>query len=1473
MAAPKCNITDAQKAASDKATVKAVNAAQQTGQATVLSQMAGYSQYQTAQSSAAPPLRKLVTPPPTKVKGKHNLINYYLGEGLVGQQVVDAMASAGYKIKVADVNANIKHYGTDKIPASQPKADLTAAKAKAAAAIKQAEDALKMSQGSPSTASSKDVDAAVGDLAPAPPLLPGEDAIVKQFGALSEAMSQDVINAVHAAGGTKADAVTLVQKKYKQQGISNVQADKFVDEHWPSASSPPPAPVVDDELPTLVQAMETQLGKDWKDWGAGDVKNAAFELGFTEAQAKKVFIESGGTETLWEDLFADSYNQMLALKANVDMTATPIQGFTVAEANKVADDMLKLYGQTPDDIDVVRKLIDEGYASDEIKLVMQQLGVTPTETDSLMQQIINIDNIEDAADTFTVPEAPTVSLDALLYDGYVNTADQLKAFVDKAKSFGHSDDAIKQFFADKKDVLGWESHEVLAALHHAYNTLSYAKQLEKQFVEKYYASAGFTTEEIVGFTAKGVPYRYISDEFAALGTSEAEIVEILTELDFTDTGIQIVLNQVAQKQASNIVQHAAATVNATPTMPTYNTMHGSNVSYNTIQYAEDMAGMGFTEQQVIDQLIKEFPKHAKEGLGFANPVAEGFKKHASKINAPVPAGKPTLAQVVKHNYPDILTAPPAIEVAKLAKQQGFTKQELTDYLYSVGKNSTAISKGLNAYDAAAGMGPSTVAPAVQQTTTGKATIIKSHLDKKHDLIYKLRMAGYKKYEIVNEMAKLGYKIKEADVASNIKWYGTDKIKMSPHVAKQVAVPQVTATGAVKPVSPSTPIAQAENLPPFEKAETVMHKKIAGASGSNPGGLYEDGDGKRWYVKQYSNPLQAKNEMVANAIYRDLGVMTPNSKVIQATNGDLYIATNYIENTGTLKAGFTKAQAEEVLDGFVADVLTANWDAVGLEFDNIITTGGDIGVIRIDQGGSLLFRAKGGLKDKYALKNSIGEWESFFSSTNPAYSKLAQHVGVTSATQIKTIRQQLETLEKAWAKHGNNWRNFLDVRAPQLPLAERRELGEILDLRTQKILAKKAEIELAEKQAKALEELAKTPFNEKDLKFTKLGNVNPAVVQANTPAGAIAFKPGGSYSSEWAVITHAPVPAMATWETMAQWHMKYFPNLSTVEIGNLLSAYNMKYGSKIQGLFPDQYKLKKWAIKTSGIGDTPADHRTGFHTEGAAHEKVKGTAKVGAGRLTHDQKYAVQRYTGSSEGINGALRGKNPHHYAVQVGNLDDVMEKSVVPDNFLTWRGVGSGSELTNMSPTQLQALVGARIDDLGFQSWSVKYEVSTRFASGGVILRAHVPRGTRGIYVHGTELTSHQEYEFILSRGTQWTVTKVSHNGNYYIIDVELAAQPRYVRGKMEPVVGPAIQSATEAQQPVAMQPEIDAEGWVVKTKFKATEDLIAQLSGDMEITDLYSIVDQKSWAQQMEVAAKNLGWSKVQWNTVKKHLKAGPH
>ena len=193
----------------------------------------------------------------------------------------------------------------------------------------------------------------------------------------------------------------------------------------------------------------------------------------------------------------------------------------------------------------------------------------------------------------------------------------------------------------------------------------------------------------------------------------------------------------------------------------------------------------------------------------------------------------------------------------------------------------------------------------------------------------------------------------------------------------------------------------------EGEATARH--LGGQAGSNPGGLYEGRDGVRRYVKYYADPSQAYCEAVANRAYRELGLDAPVSALVRRDGQVVGIANEIIDNQGTLGTGrrLTKGRANSVLKGYTADVWLANWDAVGTGLDNVVGTRiGRAGVARIDQGGSLLFRAQGARKRTEQL-GQISEWDGFADAgINRHYARVFDAAGVDGADALgrKALKQ-------------------------------------------------------------------------------------------------------------------------------------------------------------------------------------------------------------------------------------------------------------------------------------------------------------------------------------------------------------------------------------------------------------------------------------------------------------------------------------
>ncbi len=158
---------------------------------------------------------------------------------------------------------------------------------------------------------------------------------------------------------------------------------------------------------------------------------------------------------------------------------------------------------------------------------------------------------------------------------------------------------------------------------------------------------------------------------------------------------------------------------------------------------------------------------------------------------------------------------------------------------------------------------------------------------------------------------------------------------------------------------------------FEKAPSVTKDKdvdfdnlvqIGPQKGSNPGGLYQDKTtGEKFYVKWPASEDIARNELLAAKLYELAGINVPELTLIKSGN-KIGIASRIIDDAVQSKAKLTSGKITSVYEGFGTDAWLANWDVVGLGYDNVVMKGAT--AWRIDVGGSLRYRAQGGLKSTF-----------------------------------------------------------------------------------------------------------------------------------------------------------------------------------------------------------------------------------------------------------------------------------------------------------------------------------------------------------------------------------------------------------------------------------------------------------------------------------------------------------------------------
>ena len=132
-----------------------------------------------------------------------------------------------------------------------------------------------------------------------------------------------------------------------------------------------------------------------------------------------------------------------------------------------------------------------------------------------------------------------------------------------------------------------------------------------------------------------------------------------------------------------------------------------------------------------------------------------------------------------------------------------------------------------------------------------------------------------------------------------------------------------------------------------------------------------------------NTDQLVTELLTNEIYKALGFNVPDSVIY---NGGSSMVSKFIpgKDLRAIKDPEYKEEiAKEIRKGFVLDCLLGNWDVIGgLGGDNI-RVGLDGKVYRIDNGGSMQYRARGELKENFGSRvtelDTMRERNSIFST--------------------------------------------------------------------------------------------------------------------------------------------------------------------------------------------------------------------------------------------------------------------------------------------------------------------------------------------------------------------------------------------------------------------------------------------------------------------------------------------------------------
>lgn len=147
------------------------------------------------------------------------------------------------------------------------------------------------------------------------------------------------------------------------------------------------------------------------------------------------------------------------------------------------------------------------------------------------------------------------------------------------------------------------------------------------------------------------------------------------------------------------------------------------------------------------------------------------------------------------------------------------------------------------------------------------------------------------------------------------------------------------------------------------------KKTGKALGTNPGGVYANDYGGKFYVKHSKSEVHARAEVLASRLYEEAGSPVIRSDLVDVGGGKIGTSSKWQKRERDIDPGL-RADREEASQDFATHAWLANWDAAGLEYDNQVKIGGKLHTA--DVGGSLFHRAQGGGKH---FGNTVPELET------------------------------------------------------------------------------------------------------------------------------------------------------------------------------------------------------------------------------------------------------------------------------------------------------------------------------------------------------------------------------------------------------------------------------------------------------------------------------------------------------------------
>lgn len=500
------------------------------------------------------------------------------------------------------------------------------------------------------------------------------------------------------------------------------------------------------------------------------------------------------------------------------------------------------------------------------------------------------------------------------------------------------------------------------------------------------------------------------------------------------------------------------------------------------------------------------------------------------------------------------------------------------------------------------------------------------------------------------------------------------------------------------------------------------EKLGGSTGAE---LVEMSDGSLKVKKSGASKEHVKSEHAADQAYAAAGVKVASGYLTKdPETGHTIKLAGFIKGKtlGELSGEERAAAEKQLAKGFMADVLLANYDAVGMNADNVIVNGQ--GVWRIDNGGSLSFRAQGEKKanwtghsvlDLYAMSNSL---------QNPQMAKIAKHLTKADMVQqVKDLKKNISSIKSALSSED------ADVVEKRL-----KNLEDHLGVSYETPEPKPPPTTGGQHAVVAI---AKSIGTTKGI-ISKLEAINtdPGSKVIQVPK---AIKPAHLAALKKAFPEHVFKPVNAA-AIIKKKYKENFPDSEKQSIGVKASTYD---GSR-------------HVVKATNTAFTSHAQDKGFKNEFT--DEFKQLNKKWIEGLSSSAKKAIKYWTGTGS---TAIRASQLKGKPNQEAKLIEAAIAKAPKAEGVFYRGIKhvSAETLTKMTT------VGAEFPEKCTHSMSRSYEFARNWSAGKILMRIKTKSATS---IETLGLSG--EYELYGSAYTRYKVVAVHENKNgvEHIIDVE---------------------------------------------------------------------------------------------------------